>query len=196
MTTYTHPFPLKSYERVRTFVQSYMGQYNEGRLIVKTISLPNALLAEINSELAEYGVPPVILTIVFKRKEFNIPRTDKVHIDLLDNKLRSECHTSLIIPISGCENSYMYWYDGKRTKEKQVISKIAGEYNYHFATWDEEPVMVHKEEITEPTLCRVDIPHSVCSPSEDYRTIISFRFQGNPTFDEIVQKRFDNNSIV
>ncbi len=193
MTTYTHPFPLKSYERVRTFVQSYMDQFNEGKFIVKGVQLPIDILDELNSELTEYGLPPVNRFLAFKRKEFMIPKKDKVHLDYSE-ELNGVCYASLIVPISGCENSYMYWYDGEYTKEKQVTLQIEGKHDYQLIVWDDEPTMVHKEEITEPTLCRVDIPHSVCSPSDDYRTIISFRFQGNPTFDEIVQKRFDNKS--
>jgi hypothetical protein len=73
-----------------------------------------------------------------------------------------------------------------------------GNSAYSILKWKSDAKFLDRVEINkEPILTKVDVPHGATSRRDgSYRTILSIRLQGNPDFDEIIKKRFDNNSVV
>ena len=166
-----------------------MSKFNRDIIYVQNITMPDELLAKLNQEMNEYGLPGVWNLLCFKRRFF-FDKSTKVHIDY--SALHGEVHSSIVLPIEGCTDTYMYWMDGDYKADKKLIPGAS----YLGVNWNSPPNVLDSVEIdTEPMITRVDIPHSVTSRKDgSYRTILSIRLQGNPTFEEILQKRFDNKS--
>jgi len=191
MTTLYHPFPLKCFDKLKEETLTYMDQFHVDNIYVKLISLTPELTNIFNLEMAEYGLPDVWNFLAFKRKNF-FSETPSVHIDY-SVQMQKHVHSSIVLPLMGCEDTSMYWMDGIYVLEEK---NITGSTNYMHLKWKQPPKFIDRVEISkEPFLTKVDVPHSVTSRKDgSYRTVLTIRLQGNPTFDEIIKKRFDNKS--
>jgi hypothetical protein len=188
---YTHPFPLKVYTKIQSFVLDYMSKYNEYPMYVEEVSLPEDLQKELQAELAEYNLPNNVHLLVFKRKNQVKPDRLSTHIDF-SYKHRRQFKSSIILPIENCQGTMMYWMEGDYT----TIERFGKNYGWQVVQWNKEPTLAYQQEILEPTICRVDVPHSACSNADGtYRTILSIRLIDNPSFDDVLLKRFGNNSV-
>jgi hypothetical protein len=186
----TKPFPLKSAELIKEFTLEMMKTYNEKNFYVKNLVPDDNLSSILNKELLEYNLPTFLNFLVFKRK--NYFNETKTHIDY-NNLLHQVVNASLIIPVEGYQDTYMYWMHGKFITETNLIqgSNTNNNVSYQTISWLEQPRLLYKEEILEPTLCRVDIPHNVSSRKDGaYRTVVTIRLNGNPSFEEIIKRRF------
>ena len=190
-TVFTYPFSLKSYASIKEFSLTYMAQYNEKPAYVTDIPLPPALETELDEELSQYDLPVRPRLLAFKRRGdlFATPNKEFAHVDYTSYPNGPAYHASLILPIEGCAGTEMYWMSGKYKLELQYT---ASGVPFNEITWEEEPKLMHSVEINEPTLARVDIPHNVLSNqiTGEWRTVVTLRFKDNPTFEEILQKRF------
>jgi hypothetical protein len=186
---FTHPFPLKTYDSIKDFSLTYLANYYDKNNYVIEIILPPSLKTELDKELSQYDIS-VRRLIAFKRRgeDFAKPNKEFAHVDYsAPNK--PPYHASLILPIEGCADTEMYWMGGAH-KLELAHTDLGVPYNK--IRWEEEPKIIHSVEINEPTLTRVDIPHNVLSNqiTGGWRTVVTLRFTHNPSFEEIIQKRF------
>jgi hypothetical protein len=186
---FTHPFPLNALDNVKLFVEKKVEYINSTSFAIKPLILPSDILTTLQDELATYGLPEILNCVVFKRKNFPRPLINFAHIDYCQHS-QEIINASIILPISGCEGTYMYWVDGEYETR---ISLAAGQTTaFQQLIWKSDYSIIKETEITVPTLCRVDIPHDAHNGlNTEYRTIASIRFKGNPSFEEILQKRFN-----
>lgn len=99
---------------------------------------------------------------------------DDIHVDQQHGRL---CHVSLVIPCEG--SGPMIWYEGKY---KMVEYNHPQGTKYNKIHWLEPPKEIGRIDLIEPTLCRVDIPHTAICVGDQPRITITIRFAGNPTF--------------
>jgi len=96
-----------------------------------------------------------------------------IHIDGYSLERKNASNFALNIPILNCEQGYMNWYDGAydlvedKTKEGLKLLKIH---------WKEEPKIIERALINEPTLVKVNVPHNVENLSNQQRLMLSIRF--------------------
>ena len=199
MSALYHPFPLKCFDRLKEETLKYMNQFNTEEIYIKLITnFPSDIVNSFNQEMAEYGLPGVLNFLCFKRKDFLI-KSLNVHVDYSsDSTEHSKIYSSIILPIEGCVDTCMYWLDGEyQSERKMVYDSSFRVFSSHLSIkWKKPPTSVRQVEINhEPVIARVDIPHSATSRIDgSYRTVLTIRLEGNPTFDEIIKTRFDNKS--
>jgi hypothetical protein len=185
MTNLYHPFPLKCSEELKQYTLSYMSQFDVDNVYVKKIPMPSELRDIFNYEMSEYGLSGAWNFLCFKRKV-----DSRMHIDFGINE---RVHSGINIPLEGCADTHMYWMSGNYELVKQNISGIT---DYFSLDWHDTPQVMDRVEINDvPMLTVVDVPHWVTARTDGtYRTLLSIRLLGNPTFDEIIKTRFDNKS--
>jgi len=153
--------------------------------MVKVV-LPDRVKQILDAELIGVGLSRSVGTVAFKRN--TAPEFDRVKYTHVDYDERTDAITdaSIIIPISGCQNTKMFWVDGDYTLTKS--HDHAGNSRMDVA-WNTPGHIVCEEEITEPTLVRVNTPHGAYSRQDGtYRLILSVRLEKNETFDNIVNR--------
>lgn len=171
---------------MRAYTLEYMSQFNSNMIYVKNIPFPAHLIETFNNEMASYGLSSALNFLCFKRKN-HFTKTLKLHIDYC-SKTNDVVHSSIILPLSGCEETVMYWFDGKYDLLPKEETNFGS--SYAIPLWRNMPTERYSVEIaSEPVLTRVDVPHSVTSRTDgSYRTILSVRLVGNPKFDDIIKK--------
>lgn len=183
----THSFPFSAFKDIKSYVADFMQNYNKDQFYLKSIYVPTELEDIINTELRSYNLPELSNFLVFKRKNFFKPVQSHVHIDysgILDEFI----NCSIVFPIEGCSETFMYWMDGEYITETILLpDNISGK----MIKWKTTPKLIYSEVITEPTLCKVNVPHDACSRHDgSYRVTATMRLKGNPTLEEIVNLRF------
>jgi len=183
----TKLFLLKNSELIKEFTLEIMDTLNTNNLYIKSVYPNEKLAKDINEELQDYSLPTFSNFLVFKRKNYFHPHPNKTHIDY-SNGLDQFIKASIVIPVEGYHNTFMYWMEGDYTTDTTFLEDgISGK----IIKWKEEPKLLYKEEIIQPTLCRVDVPHDACSRIDGkYRTVVTIRLSGNPSFEDIVKRRF------
>lgn len=162
-----------------------MKQFNNEDLYVVNIPISESVLNSFNNELSLYGLPNAWNFLCFKRKNFFEKTIHKVHVDT--EEVNSNVHTSIVIPIEGCEDTIMYWANGKH---ELIYRTTENGSCYASPKWTNSAEFLGQVEISKnPCLARVDIPHGVTSRKDgSYRTILSIRLLGNPEFDYVCSK--------
>ena len=182
---YSHPFPLKCYRLLSTYVEKYMSTYVNDPIYMVKISLPDRVKNILDSELNELGLSKSIGTVAFKRntsKEFDKLKFTHVDYDTITDKITD---ASIIIPISGCEDTRMFWATGNYSLIKGYDSQGNSRMD---VDWITPGQVVYEEEIIQPTLVRVNVPHGAYSRQDGtYRLILSIRLERNEEFDRIVE---------
>ncbi len=144
------------------------------------------IAALINQDLQRYGLPNATCFIIVKRCNLSILSESATHIDLFDQDPSMVHKVSIIVPVENCDKAPMFWYDGDYTVN---LSKTKTGEIYPDIKWNSDPYFFHQELITVPTVCNTDMPHSALSPSDgSYRTVLTFRLEGNPSFKEVCEK--------
>lgn len=186
---FTHPFPLNCYPAIQEYVVNYMAQFCKNAIYAEKVNLPTDLQYQLEQELSGYGLPGPSNFLAFKRRNYFKPVLDTVHVDYSTSII----HSSIVLPIENCKDTAMFWMDGEY--DLVTVTLPHGD-PYQIVNWKGTPNMVNKEEIIEPTLCRVDIPHDALSNRDgSYRTILSIRLIGNPAFEEVIARRFTSTSL-
>lgn len=193
-----HNFPIVAVDRLKLFALECVGDVAEGRdVIVRKVRLPEDILNDINQQMVGYGLPLIgKKAVIFKRSSFTKPLADvrTLHIDF-SGVYGDVYHASIVIPVSGCENTYMYWVDGKyETAARDIPTRPdlpSLNSTHQSLVWKDTPRVIAECEIVVPTLCRVDVPHDAYNgTNEQSRITITLRFEGNPSFDDIITTRF------
>jgi hypothetical protein len=161
-----------------------MEKFDQENIYIKHIELSPNLLCDLNSELKSYGLDEVWNLLCFKRKNF-FTENYNVHIDYSQGG--DIVHSSIVIPVEGCEGTHMYWTTGDYNVE--LLKLEDGHSTYARPKWKSVPNIAQRIEINDiPMLTKVDVPHSVTSRVDgSYRTILSVRIKGNPTFNDVVR---------
>lgn len=95
-----------------------------------------------------------------------------------------DIHVGLNIPIFGTQGSNMLWFDGDYTSFFEETQNTT----IKVLKWKSEPKMIGELELLESHLMRVDVPHNVYPNPNSDRAILSIRFAGNPTWEEILER--------
>jgi hypothetical protein len=192
---YSYPGSFKTQAALCEFTRRYLTEHNLHHIYQVTVPIPIALRQLVDAELAEYGLSKSIQFLAFKRRGYfgddaRLINSPGVHVDWND-KLNRITKASIIFPVEGCQDTYMYWVDGKYSTETAFAENQNGKpISNKKVCWAEPGAMGEKAYITEvPTVVRTDIPHSATSRSDGtYRTILSLRLRDNESFDSIVEK--------
>ena len=183
-------FPLKTESLIKDYIREYFKDSDKNRIYAIGIDMPKELLDEINKELEIYNIK-VASGMAFKRKNFLIPSYTDCHLDYSFFHKRT-IKSSLVIPVDGCEDTLMYWYDGDYSAEVVTPSPgFAYTYPYMKLTWNKPGTLAEQVEISKgPMLCRVDAPHSATSRKDgSYRLVMTLRFEEDLSIEEIIDRR-------
>jgi len=164
--------------------------------------LPDNLVDEINAWNANLGLPKLHYAVLFQKHNLFEKKNNSIHIDYnADYDDVAKC--ALNVPILNFENTTMSWWKGDYSKKMLYANqscckddKPNGDIKipYLDLQWNSEPELEYTYEIENiPHICKINIPHSVTAP-EQFRVVLSMRFEGNPSFEEIktiVEERID-----
>jgi hypothetical protein len=183
------PFLLKTESLIKDYIREYFKDSNKNRIYAIGIDMPKDILDAINSELVTYNIK-IASGMAFKRKNFiGVSYTD-CHVDYSSVHNRT-IKSSLVIPIDGCEDTCMYWYNGDYSADV-VMPNLDFPYAYPYMklTWNTPGILVEQVEISNgPMLCRVDVPHSATSRKDgSYRLVMTLRFEENLSIEEIMTR--------
>ena len=96
----------------------------------------------------------------------------------LDGSAQYPKFLALNLPITGCDNSQMLWWDNVD------IIKLVDQSGYSTfkvpILGGENKTIIHSLKLTSPHLVQVNIPHSVVNNQDQPRAILSLRFQPEP----------------
>ena len=156
----------------------------EGNVIAGTIGfleLPKRILDEY---LKPYGLPPLHSCILFSRPG---GATQEIHVDCSSADELELIKCAINFPMENCDDSDMLWFDGDyECSTAEYVGKDNIKRKYVTLNWASEPAEIDRTIIDQPTLVRVCIPHQV-STTNKHRKLLTFRFKGNPDYDEIAQ---------
>lgn len=183
--TLTIPIQLSCYEQLVTFTKEFTNEQTD-RNVHLSFVLDPPIAELINQDLQRYDLPNATCFIIVKRCNLWDSSETATHIDCFTQDPSITHKVSIIVPIENCDKSPMFWYDGDYTVD--LVETKTGE-TYPFIKWNDKPSFFHQELITCPTACNIDMPHSALSPEDgSYRTVLTFRLEGNPSFEEVCQK--------
>lgn len=192
-------FRLDCFEEIQSFARKFLEAYDGDEVYaIKPVILPQELQEKFNRELNSYELPIVASSLAFKRRNCFISEetgiTKYIHVDTTADQ--EVTHTSMILPVDGCEDTYMCYFDGKYTRTYTMT--VNNTVNTMKTTWTDGPHFIGKICIDKnPTIARVDLPHDAISrPDGSYRSVITFRLRGNPTFEEVFQKLEKYDRII
>lgn len=187
------PFTFEFESYVKEFTVDYMsGVSTSSATLVFHDTIPDRLRTLIDEELKLYGIPALANINIWKKEPGyeQVLHTDLYAWDVVTKKSKNYTvnHSALNIPITGTAKSDMIWYGGKHVCVPTTIRTVSNaKATYFKIEWEEEPFVKDKLELLDSHFVCTSIPHRVICNPHDTRIIISLRFQGNPTFDEIQQ---------
>lgn len=171
-------------------------EFTGNSFIDDNMYLPEHLINECNVWLESIGLPNLHYAVIFQKRCYQEIKNPTIHIDYnADYNDVAKC--ALNIPIANCENTTMSWWTGNYDTELSYSNSTCCQSNTPsddiiipnvVVTWNEEPNLITTYNIPQlPHICRIDIPHSVTA-KQDFRIMLSIRFDGNPTYEEIMHK--------
>lgn len=153
-----------------------------GNVVIGTIGFLVTPLKIINEILQPLRFPPAITAILFSRPA---GIEQPIHVDCTADDDLTLVNAALNIPLANADSSAMNWYTGEYTIiGKEAVGRDGIKRKYAQVNWNDAPSILDRTYMQAPTLVRVSIPHNV-SRSERHREILTVRFAGNPTFDEL-----------
>ena len=186
LNTLYQPIHLDTFALLQDYTRLVMNTYDQENMYVILIALPNNILEKFNSELNSYGLPNLRHAYAFKRRLHFTPIHTNTHIDY-DLPSNSRVNCSIVIPIEGCKDTKMFWFDGER--EETIVQTEDGN-SYIDLKWLGRVKKLDQIEIYDsPMLVNTTIPHSATSRTDkSYRTVLTIRLEGNPGFNEVKNK--------
>jgi len=145
-------------------------------------SISNTAVISINKTLTEHNLPTMHNILAFARTTVK-GHNSTLHIDENDTTIFK---SSIIFPVEGCENSFMYWAIG--SYNSNLTTHPTNGTKYSLLTWNSDVVILDELEITTPTVVRVDIPHDAYTNNEWPRIIFSIRLRENLSIEEIMER--------
>jgi hypothetical protein len=174
-------FPNSLLEEIVQATKIEMSTLNLGEAQIHFLKTPIAILNE-HLQKTYAGIPALFNCILFHRPG-NFPQA--LHLDCNNDEPPQLMNCAINIPILNCEDSYMEWYDGEYTTRVNANKGSDGIIRKFIEIdWQEQPNLIDKTIINQPTLVKVGVPHKV-SVINKTRSLITFRFNGNPSFNTI-----------
>lgn len=163
-----------------------MAEHNTASIYMIKMTVPDNIKKILDDDLARFGLSSSIGHLAFKRDtEPGYNKLKFTHIDY-DEQSDTVTNIAIIIPIKNCKDTTMYWAGGDYALIKN--HDVYGNSRMEVA-WNKPGQILHEEEITVPSVVRVDIPHGACSRQDgSYRIIVSVRLKNNETFDQVIEK--------
>jgi hypothetical protein len=183
---YAQPFNLRCHDKIKEYFKQKALEYTSDSTYVFAITDISQEISDLfNNEMTEKGLPNAYSWMLFKKKDLITEDVQRTHVDTVNEISR----VSIVVPLDGYEETYMYWCEG----EHHIIQspKIDDTMTYGYPVWEDNSkvTVVHREYIFSPTICRVEIPHDTVTRLDGrYRTVITARFIGNPSFEEVCEK--------
>lgn len=175
-------------ECIRNKIKPGVGAINEGvmkqfRLYLSgDTELTQSAVDSINSTLTNHNLPEMHNILAFARLNRK-GSYGTLHIDENDATVFK---SSIIFPLEGCENAFMYWAIG--SYNSNMTTHPLNGTKYSLLTWNSDVVVLDELEITTPTVVRVDIPHDAYTNNEWPRIVFSIRLRENLSIEEIMER--------
>lgn len=184
---YARKFNLRCHDVLKEYFTRKTAEYSGERYhVCELTDIPQEITDMFRDEMTERGLPDTVGWLMFKKRGLPEEHPDRTHVDSPDNTR----HVSIVIPIEGCEDTHMYWCEGDYHFEHTILDND-NYVSYSIPIWDDvaKVNVMHREKITSPTICRVDIPHDTVTRADDsYRVVVTTRFVGDPSFEEVCEK--------
>lgn len=168
------PFILDCYDQIKDLSLTYLGEHwdfkKESIIRIPTNTLIYKLL---NNEFTIKKLPPILGCSIFARGARNI---QTIHYDCMPDG--EKCHSGIIIPIVGSENSKFQWFD-ESMKVVKLLTPDKKSYFYK-AIFETQPIPTCELEVIHPIIAKIDVPHRAISSNTSARAILSIKFVGNP----------------
>lgn len=181
---YAQPFNLRCYPELKEYFKQRAIEYSNDKFYVFEVTDVSDKINEMfRAEMEERGLPCHTSWLLFKKQGITEENHRYTHIDTINNV----CEVSIVIPIIGCEGTHMYWCEG----DYHVDQTELGQVTYGIPIWDNDATVTvaHREAIVSPTICRVNVPHETVSNLDgSYRIVVTTRFVGHPSFEEVCEK--------
>jgi hypothetical protein len=185
---YAQPFNLRCYPKIKEYFKRRSSEFSTDKFDVFIVpDVSDDINETFRAEMEERGLPCHILWLLFKRQGITEEHYRHTHIDIIDNICKDPCEVSMVIPIEGYEGTHMYWCEGDYHIKQNELDQIS----YAVPIWADgaNVVVSHRETIVSPTICRVNVPHEIVTNLDgSYRIMITARFWGNPSFEEVCEK--------
>ena len=167
---------LKTISLLKQDILDYSKTYSNNQL-TNSYNIPKNLQPAIQEEFNNYGFGEISNVLIFKRF-YKHKGYFMTHID--------DKNISIVLPITGCENTAQYWYTGEYTTLYQYIMKG---YGFHRLIWKSPGYFLNEVEIiNNPVLCNVSVPHGAYGNGIITRITASIRFKENPTYEEALSR--------
>ena len=178
---YAQKFELKCYDAIKAYFTVRAAEVTDPDITVFRITDVSPQISDLfNQEMIDRGLSCDIGFLVFKKRLCFVENPEFTHID--------GCAVSIVIPLEGYEGTHMYWCEG----DFHLTSKVSSSrVTYAVPIWADSAnvKLAHREVIDSPTICRVDIPHDTVTRTDDiYRVVLTTRFAGDPSFEEVCEK--------
>ena len=146
----------------------------------------------LNEFLSSELLPRVYNCILFHRPG---GVQQPIHNDCNNKNPPETISCAINIPLINCEDSYMEWFEGDySTKISEALGKDGITRRYVDLDWNTPPKVIDRIVIDAPYLVRVSVPHRVTITNKP-RSLITLRFEGNPSFETIHQLFLEANLL-
>jgi hypothetical protein len=183
---YAQPFNLRCHAVLVEYFERRSHDFNNDRgHAFPILDIAPEIRDLFNDEMTDRGLPQSYSWMLFKKKNHTNEDVNQTHVDTVNEVAR----VSIVIPLSGYEDTYMYWCEGDHYIDQSP--KIDNTMTYGRPIWNDytKVNVVHREMIVSPTICRVEVPHDTVTRLDgSYRVVITARFEGNPSFEEVCEK--------
>lgn len=159
------------------------GMTKQFRLYLKgNTELSKETVDSVNNTLLKHNLPEMhdILAFVRLNRQGSY---NTLHIDENDTTVFK---SSIIFPVEGCDNAFMYWAIGSYNTE--MVTHPLNETKYSLLTWNSDVMVLDELEISSTTVVRVDIPHDAYTNNEWPRVVFSIRLTENLSIEEIMER--------
>lgn len=185
---------LRCFEELKIVTTEFLSQLTDGKDYYNyNLPVTDELRDKVNSEMAEYGLPEILNFLTFKRKNFfvddetpDVSTMRGIHLDYY-RAVDGPSKASIIIPLSGCEDTFMYYIDGEYDTE--VALTHVGNY-YSEIRWLTTPRILDRVSIIDqPVLANIGVPHTANSKTDGtYRCTLTLKFIDNLSYEEVYEK--------
>ncbi len=131
---------------------------------------------DINLELKKYDLEIENVCIFYYKSMVH----NEIHIDLYNNHV---INSSLAIPWILNDSYHVYWVTGKYKFAESTYDKV----QYLKLEWEEYYDVAYETKVSTPVIFRTNVPHAFRDSNLEH-LIATFRFMGNPTFEELQTK--------
>ena len=167
----------------------YRGEHN---VVAGTIGFLESPRRILESYLLPMGFPGLHTCILFSRPG---GAAQEIHVDCSSAEQLELINCAINVPIDNCDDSYMIWYGGHYDcATSEYMGKDNVKRKYATLKWHKEPEELDRTIIDVPSLVKVCVPHNVTT-TQKHRKLLTFRFKGNPSYEDI-SALFRKNPLI